>query len=166
MIWRIERGTSRTVPLAAIHRIAAVVGLTVSMRLYPDGDPIRDVAHARLLDRFRRELHVSIMWRTEVPLPHAHDRRAWDAMISRDGWWRPIEAETVIGDTQALERRLTLKQRDADVEGIVLVVADTTRNRAALAAAPAAFAALPRRGRAVLAAVRGGRDPGPGLVLL
>ena len=39
------------------------------------------------------------------------------------------ECETRLRDVQALERRLTLKQRDGDVDIVLLVVADTTANR-------------------------------------
>lgn len=152
--------------LRAIHRIGAVVGLTVSVRLYPDGDPIRDAAHARLLARFRSQLHESLRWRTEVPLPNSRDPRAWDAMIFGDGWRRAVEVETVIRDAQAQERRLMLKLRDGAADTLILVIADSARNRAALASAPAAFALLPARSRGILAALRQGADPGGGILFL
>ncbi len=50
---------------------------------------------------------------------------------------------------------------------MILLVADTARNRQALAAAPGAFSELPRRSRDILGALRDGRDPGmSGLILL
>jgi hypothetical protein len=50
---------------------------------------------------------------------------------------------------------------------VILLVADTPRNRRALAAAPAAFGDLPLRTREILAALRDGRDPGgSGIVIL
>jgi hypothetical protein len=53
------------------------------------------------------------------------------------------------------------------VDHIILVVADTPRNRRALAAAPAPFADLPLRSRAILRALRVGENPGAsGIVVL
>lgn len=143
--------------------IASVVGLDVAIRTYPRGDPLRDAGHLRLLERFRRELHPTLKWRTEVPLPIAGDKRAWDALVSGPGWQIPVEAETVVTDWQALERKLALKRRDGDLAHVILLVADTRRNRDALGAAtPAAYSGS----RAVLAALRGGRDPGASGVVI
>jgi hypothetical protein len=150
-----------------LFRVAVVVGLSVSLRVYPGGDPMRDAAHARLLERFRSRLHPSLQWRTEVPLPNRNDLRAWDALVAGEGWRDGIEAETGVEDAQALERRVLLKQRDGGLDHVILVVSDTRRNRDALSAAPAAFAAFPLRTRHVLTALGAGRDPGgSGIVLL
>jgi hypothetical protein len=114
-----------------------------------------------------RELHPSLRWRTEVPLPIPGDPRSWDAITGGVGWRVGIEAETVIGDSQALERRLSLKRRDGGLDHVILLVADTPRNRSALAAAPAAFSDLPIRTREILAALRRGTDPGAsGIVVM
>jgi hypothetical protein len=147
--------------------LGAAVGIDVRLRAYPSGDPIRDAGQARLLERLRPEVHPSLRWRTEVPLQIEGDLRAWDAMISGPVWQLPVEAETVIEDVQALERKLSLKERDGNVDHLVLLIADTPRNRRALASAPAAFRAWPLRTRDVLGAVRAGRDPGAsGIVFL
>ncbi|MBA2720376.1 MAG: hypothetical protein H0U52_14225 [Chloroflexi bacterium] len=145
----------------------AVVGLDLALRAYPAGDPIRDAGQLRLLERFRARLHPSLHWSTEVPLPIEGDLRAWDAVIRGDGWRLPVEAETVLNDLQALERRLNLKLRDGGTEHVILLVADTTRNRRALAAAPGAFANLPLGTREVLRALARGEQPGgSGIVIL
>ncbi len=166
IVERIEAGSRPT----TIHELAvfgAVVGLDVRLRAYPAGDPIRDAGQARLLERFRPRLHVSLGWSTEVPLPIAGDLRAWDAVIRGPGWRIGVEAETVLDDLQALERRLALKRRDGDVDHVILLIADTARNRRALRSAPAAFADLPLRTREVMAALGQGRDPGAsGIVIL
>jgi hypothetical protein len=53
------------------------------------------------------------------------------------------------------------------VDHLILLVADTRRNRRALAAAPAAFADLPIGSRAILRALRDGENPGgSGIVIL
>jgi len=156
---RTEAGTRR-VTLEELACLGAAVGLDVRMAAYPAGDPIRDAGQNRVRARISREIHAGLGWRTEVPLPIAGDRRAWDALISGPDWQVAVEVETVITDIQALERRLSLKMRDGQLDRVVLVVADTPRNRRALASAPGAFTALPLRTRAVLAALRSGVDPG------
>ena len=60
-----------------------------------------------------------------------------------------------------------LKRRDGGIDNVILLVADTPRNRAALASAPAAFSDLPMRTRTTLAALRAGVDPGrSGIVII
>jgi transcriptional regulator with XRE-family HTH domain len=119
---RIERGLVPTVSLVTAAEMLAVVGLDLSVRTYPSGEPIRDAAHAALLERLRRLLHGSLRWRTEVPLPDPRERRAWDAVVSgRDAiglWQMGVEAETRPRDLQALERRLALKERDGGVDAV------------------------------------------------
>jgi transcriptional regulator with XRE-family HTH domain len=157
-ISRFERGLG-SLDLTAIYLVACAVGLDARIRAWPGGDPIRDAGQARLLERLHRQLPAVLRWRTEVPLPIPGDLRAWDAMVSGPGWRLAIEAETVLGDIQAVERRLALKRRDGGIERVLVLVADTPRNRRARAAAPAAFADLPGRPREILAALRAGRDP-------
>ncbi len=157
----------RQLTLEELVCLASVLGLDLAIRTYPAGDAIRDRAHARLLERFRSRLNPTLRWRTEVPLRNPGDRRAWDGMVSGRGWQEPVEAETVIDDTQALERRLALKLRDGGFEHLILVVADTRRNRDAVDAAPAAFERFTVAARNVLAALADGRDPGgSGIVFL
>jgi hypothetical protein len=100
-------------------------------------------------------------------LPGDRELRAWDAVIRGRGWRLPVEAETVVTDVQALERKLALKVRDGGADHVLLAVADTRRNRRSLASAPAAFASLPLRSGQVLRRLRDGEDPGAsGLVIV
>ena len=100
-------------------------------------------------------------------MPIQADPRAWDALIAGPTWRIGVEGETVLDDVQAVERRLARKRRDGAVDHVILLLADTPRNRRALDAAPAAFGDLPLRTREVLAALRNGRDPGDsGIVVL
>jgi transcriptional regulator with XRE-family HTH domain len=165
-IARIESRETRNLDVRLLATIATCVGLDLRLQTYPGGDAIRDVAQQRLLARLRRELHPSLRMPTEVPLPGDGDLRAWDAEIIAPTWRRPVEAETVIDDAQAQERRFERKIRDAHVAGIILVVADTRRNRRALDAAPAAFSGFDRDARRILRALRAGLDPGPRALIL
>ncbi len=165
---RIERGLVRDPSLDALTRLAAGVGCELSLRLYPVGDPLRDTAHSRLLERFRIELHPSLTIRHEVPIGRDGDLRAWDAVVSGTGWRIAVEAETRLVDAQALLRRLALKRRDAAMAHAILLVADTRANRTALAAMRTVLIAeFPVAGRATLRALRAGEWPrGSGVVVL
>jgi transcriptional regulator with XRE-family HTH domain len=166
-LFRFEHGRIGELRIDDLGAVCAVVGLDLAIRAFPAGDAIRDAGQARLLERFRGRVHASLGWATEVPLPIPGDLRAWDALIRGPAWRIGVEAETVLDDVQAVERRLALKARDGEVDRVILLVADTKRNRRALVAAPAAFGDLPLRTRAILAALRDGRDPGQsGIVIL
>jgi hypothetical protein len=167
--WMVARivGGARPATAAELAAIGGAVGLDVRLRSFVAGDPIRDAGQQRLLGRLHRRLDPALRWRTEVPLPIDADLRAWDAVISGPGWRLAVEAETVLDDIQALERRLGLKRRDGGIEHVMLLIADTPRNRRAAGAAPRAFADLRRDSRAVLRALSIGRDPAvDALVLL
>jgi transcriptional regulator with XRE-family HTH domain len=165
VVERIEAGSRRTTS-TEYAMFGAVVGLDVRIRAYPAGDPIRDAGQARLLERLRRNLHPGLRWQTEVPLPIDGDRRAWDAVISGRGWHLAVEAETVLTDVQAVERRLHLKRRDGGIDHVLLLVAETARNRQALRASPGSLADLVGRPRDVLAALRAGRAPATDAIVL
>ena len=87
-----------TVDPDTLAACCGAVGLELAIRVYPAGDAIRDRAHARLLERFRRELHATLRWRTEVPFPAPGVPRSWDALTGMADW--RMEAETVVDDTQ------------------------------------------------------------------
>ena len=149
-------------------RVASVVGLRLSLKAYPDGDPLRDAGQLALLARLRDRLPPGARWQTEVPMTISGDRRAWDAVIALGGRRAGCEAEVRLFDLQALERRLALKLRDGGVDLLLLVVADTIRNRDVLRAHRDHLRALlPLDSRDVLASLRSGELPREsGLVLL
>ena len=168
---RFERGVIRDPSLKFMAAYCAVVGLDLTIRAYPAGDPIRDRAQLALLERFRTRLHPSLRWRTEVPLAMERDLRAWDAEVSGaapDRWRVRVEAETNVADGQALERRLQLKIRDDPVGHVILLVSETRANRQAMRLLWAGLSeTLPLDARATLAALGEGRDPGgSGIVIL
>jgi hypothetical protein len=166
---RFERGNLKDVRLEQLCRLAAAVGLSPSLRFFPDGDPVRDAGHVRLIERLRSRLPTPARLRTEVPLHGRSDARAWDVLLDGHGCVDAFEVETRLSDIQATERRVMLKFRDdAVVNHVFLVVADTKANRAALASGRAALAGnFPLDTRSVFAAFGSGRCPGSnGLVVL
>lgn len=132
-VGRLERGATRSPRLAQVCRVARILGLEASLRLYPAGPALRDQAHLMLLARFEKRLAPPLRLRREVPVPIAADPRAWDAVIEGGDGRTGVEAETRIRDAQALERRLALKVRDDPTIGtVVLLVNRTSHNRAVL----------------------------------
>lgn len=157
-VGRYERGVEPRVSLLALSRALAVVGLELSARAFPAGSPLRDRAHAELVERLRARLHPSLAWRTEVPFPNPGDRRAWDAVIGVARARVGVEAETRPRDGQELERRLALKRRDGGLDALILVLADTRSNRLLLRERAASLtASFPEPGRTALAALAAGR---------
>ncbi len=71
-------------------------------------------------------------------------------------------------DAQAQVRAILLKQRDASIGCVVLVLADTRHNRQVVPhGEPTLGPAFPLRGHAVMRALRAGRvPPANGLLLL
>jgi hypothetical protein len=106
--------------------------------------------------------------RTEVPLPIDGDRRAWDAVIYGAGEPIGVEAETRLRDIQALTRRISLKQRDAGLGCVLLLVSGSRGNRRLVRQMSAALAvSFPVSSRLVLAALGAGvRPSGSGVVII
>jgi transcriptional regulator with XRE-family HTH domain len=139
---RICRADSPSISLLKLATLLGTVRLELSARAFPAGPPIRDAAHVALLARLKARLSAALRWRLEVPVVTvagklvpgvANDRRAWDAVIGGNGWSIGVEAETRLGDLQALYRRIALKRRDGSVDLVVLLVNETAHNRRVLA---------------------------------
>jgi hypothetical protein len=165
-----EHGDIPNPGLLSVSKALAVVGLDVSCRVYPsNGDAIRDAGQTRLLARFARFLYPSLIWRLEVPLPLAGDKRAWDATVQAAdrGWRYGIEAETRPTDGQDLTRRLRLKHRDGGMDGVLLVLPDTRATRIFLRAyEPLLAQDFPIEGRLALARLTRGEDPGGSAIVV
>ena len=160
VVGRIERGLYPGVTLTQLACLCAAVGLDFSARAYAGGDSIRDAGHVHLLERLRGNLHPSLGWRAEVPLPIRGDQRAWDAVISCGSNRLGVEAETVLSDVQAQTRRATLKQRDGGLDRLIILVADTRHNRDSLAECRESLReAFPLDTRRILSDLRDGRIP-------
>jgi len=171
---RIERGVLRAVTIDQSARLGAVLGLDIRVRAYPGSSDLRDAGQLAVGERLRGRLHVSLTFRSEQPLPIPGDQRAWDGWIGGLGDGphgvdsMPCEIETRLVDIQAQTRRIMLKLRDSGHVHVLLVVADTGRNRDAIKAAESALAELfPLSTREVLRALADGRHPGAsGLVVI
>lgn len=152
-----------------VAKMLAATGLDLSVRAFPVGAPIRDVAHVALLKRVRQRLGPAWTWRLEVPVTlGGDDVRAWDAVARLpNGVAIGIEAETRLHDIQAQLRRITTKAGAGTVDRLILAVADTHLNRRVLAQIrPLIHDDFPLGTRATLAALAAGRDPGANGVIL
>ena len=92
---RIERGMRAGVTIRSLARLAATVGLELSIKLYPAGQPLRDRAHIDLLERFRAAVGARWAWSAEVPLPIPGDKASVGPRPARRGdrdWRRGRDA--------------------------------------------------------------------------
>lgn len=166
---RIERGRLPATILE-LDRIAAALGLELSVRVYPGGSAVRDAGQASRLSRFLALARPPLRYRVEVALPRRGDRpepRAWDAMLYGHDARTAIEFEGQLRDVQSVRRRHELKRRDDPTESFLMLVADTRANRTVLAEFPELFADLPRlKPATVSAALAAGVLPPTGLLLI
>lgn len=168
---RFERGTKTDLSLVDLSRLAAVLGLDLSVRAYPGASPIRDIASLTRLQRVVSMVSSPLSYRTEVPLPQLSgqllEQRAWDAVIYGLGRRTALEMEMRITDAQALERRIELKRRDDPVESFVLLIADSRHNQRVLADQRQLFPDLTRLSFGELGRLlRSGHHPPNALVLV
>jgi transcriptional regulator with XRE-family HTH domain len=167
---QIERGVTSTLTILEFDRIAVVLGLSPSIRLFPGGAAVRDAGQSTRLARFLELVESPLSARVEVPLPPLPDRperRAWDAVLFGQGERTAIELEMRLRDVQAMRRRHALKRRDDPTEHFLLLVADTRHNRRVIAEFAELFDDLPRlRPSVVRAALEAGQHPPTGLLLV
>jgi transcriptional regulator with XRE-family HTH domain len=165
---RIERNELEAVTVEQLALACAAVGNQLVLRSYPANDPAHDAGQLRLLTRFRARLPATISLQTEVPLPIPGDPRALDGMVPIGPARIGVEAETKLGDIQAVDRRGQLKRRDARLDRFILLVADTRGNRQVLEQHREALRAnYPLDTKAVLAALARSEVPeADGIVVL
>jgi transcriptional regulator with XRE-family HTH domain len=164
---RIERGLVAGLSFDVAARLLSAVGMELSARAYPAGEPVRDAAHLALLGRLRGRLHRTLVWRAEVGINVTRDQRAWDAVVSGDGWRIAVEAETRPRDLQRLLRRLALKQRDDGMAVVILLLAATRHNAALIAVYRGELNAMfPCDGRRALELLAAGVTPDASAVIL
>ena len=165
---RIERGFAPWLDILVAARLCAIVGLDLSVRAYPGGEPLRDAGHARLTAEFDGRVSGALRIRSEVPIGDERDHRAWDQTIADPGGIAAAEFETRLVDAQTIARRIMLKSRDSGIERVFLVLPDTRNNRRAVAAATAVLRPVfPLDSATVLRALRRGTlPPRGGIVFL
>jgi transcriptional regulator with XRE-family HTH domain len=165
---RLERGELGQPTLEQLSRAAAPLGLRVSVRAYPAGSPLRDRAQLALLRRFEACLGTPLRLRREVPIPVEGDARSWDAMVEGDAQPFFVEGESHVRDLQAFERKLRAKLRDDPRSSVVIVVATRSAHHRELFGEhrEALRDLLPQDGAAILRALRAGRRPAAGGILL
>jgi transcriptional regulator with XRE-family HTH domain len=130
---RLELGRIRRPTLDQVFRAGRSLGLTAYTRFVPAGSPVRDAGQLRLLARLDRLLAPPLAIAREVPVPLRGDLRAWDGKLTDGERSAFVEGESHLGDTQAMSRRIALKQRDDPRAGVViLVVARTEHNQQVL----------------------------------
>ncbi len=160
------------VGVVELSELASVLGFEISLGLHPVGDAVRDRAQLAIGRRFDGLLAQAWRVTDETLLPGQAELRAWDKLLRLVGA-QPrhlvgVDLESRVRDIQALVRRTRLRERDGQVDAILLVLADTAHNRRL---APelrtglgASYATAPR---ALLHGLRAGaRLAGSGLVLV
>lgn len=171
-VGRFDSGKREDVGIVELSEIASVLGYEVSVGLHPVGDPVRDKGQLACGQRFNALL--SDKWRVtdETLLPGAGEQRAWDKLLRLvDATPRclvGVDIESRVWDVQALVRRTRGRERDGQVDHILIVLADTAHNRRVAEELRASlgpdYAAGARR---IMAALRRGEPlSGSGVVLL
>ena len=164
---RAERGRYPSATLTDHSRHAAAVGLRLWVKAYPGVRRVLDAAQLALLGRFRARLHAIWSWELEVPVPLPGDLRAGDCRTAIPGRSVLVEAITRFADAQAQTRSAQRKRRDLRCDRLILLIADTSANRRALAEAGPAFqAAFPVTPRAALRALTAGVDLGGDAIVM
>lgn len=166
---RIERARFPAT-IAELDAIAAVLGLELSMRLYPAGPAVRDKAQATKLTAFLSHARPPLRHRVEVALPPIdgrYEQRAWDLVLFGHGERTACELEMRLRDIQAVRRRHDLKRRDDPTAHFLMLIADTRSNRRVMAEFADLFADLPRlRPSDVYRALEAGVHPPTGLLFV
>jgi transcriptional regulator with XRE-family HTH domain len=171
-LWRLEAGRLDDVGVVRLAELASLLGYEISLGLHPIGDPLRDKGQLTCGRRF--DAVLSDRWRVtdEALLPGAGEHRAWDKLLRLVGGTPRClvgaDIESRVWDVQAIVRRTRLRERDGQVDHVLIVLADTAHNRRHIdelrQALGPAYATSPR---AILRSLRAGRPlPGSGVVLV
>jgi hypothetical protein len=153
--------------VVALSRLAAAVGLDLSIRTFPAASVLRDAGQVKIMNRFTPEVGGGIPIRLEVQVAPG-DPRAFDIVLGRPPGLAAIEVLSRLRDVQAQTRAALAKQEASGIGVLILVIGGTHANRLAVREAGSALrAAFPLETRAVLASLRRGRVPSAnGIVLI
>jgi hypothetical protein len=139
------------VSVTDLSAVASVLGLELTVGLYPTGEPLRDKGHQALIARLRAILSPAFRVMAEAPLPTLGDRRAWDLLLRLPQQLIGVEAETRIRDMQRLVRHMHERERDGGADTVLLVLADTRTNPTTGGRASPGARTVVRRGAASVA---------------
>jgi hypothetical protein len=132
-VGRFDSGKRDDVGVIELSEVASVLGYEVSVGLHPIGDPVRDKGQLACGHRFDALLHDRWRVTDETLLPGAGEQRAWDKLLELvDATPRcmvGVDIESRVWDVQAIVRRTRLRERDGQVDHILIVLADTAHNR-------------------------------------
>ena len=171
-VGRLDAGEREDVGVVELSEIASVLGYEVSVGLHPIGDPLRDKGQLACGRRFDAMLHNRWRVTDETLLPGAGEQRAWDKLLrlvdATPRYLVGVDIESRVWDVQAIVRRTRLRERDGNVDHILIVLADTAHNRRVADELRIGLGADYQAGaRSLLAGLRRGeRLVGPGVVLV
>ena len=162
----VERRIVKAMTIDQVARHSAVLGLKLSVKLYPVGAAIRDVVQIKYINGF--VARVGRAWNVglDVPIPIPGDLRAVDVVL--EGVCAiAVEVITRLRDIQSELRAAQVKQRDLGADRLVIVLAATHANRKALAdARPSLEAAFDLDSQRTLRMLAAGMDPGRDAIVL
>jgi transcriptional regulator with XRE-family HTH domain len=167
LVGALERDELEDPGVVELARMAAAVGLDLSLRTFAGGAVLRDAAQVRLLNRLRAECHPSLAWTLKAPVAPG-DPRAFDALLGHRPNAAAVEAISRLRDSQRQSRPIQAKLETSALPAVIPLVAASRGNRVALREAGRQLGdAYPLGSRAVLGMLRNGEVPRQnGIVLL
>jgi len=167
LVGMLERDELEDPGVIELARLAAAVGLDLSLRAFPADAVLRDTAQVQLLSRLRAQCHSSLAWTLEAMVAPG-DRRAFDALIGREPDAAAVESIARLRDVQRQIRPIHAKLETSGLPAVILLIAATRGNRVALRDAGRQLRdTFPLGSRAVLAMLRRGETPAQsGIVIL
>jgi transcriptional regulator with XRE-family HTH domain len=171
-LWRFEAGSLTDLGIVRLSEIASVLGYEVSVGLHPIGDPLRDKGQLACGRRFDALLNERWRVTDETLLPGAGEQRAWDKLLrlmdATPRYLVGVDIESRVWDVQAIVRRTRQRERDGQVDHILIVLAGTAHNRRVADELRNGLGVDYQAGaRSLLAGLRRGeRLVGPGVVLV
>lgn len=169
---RLMAGRRADLGIVELSEVASVLGYEISLGLHPVGDALRDKGQLAIGRRFQAILPANWRVTDETLLPGAGELRAWDKLLRLVGASPPylvgVDIESRVHDVQALVRRTRLRERDGQVDAILVVLGDTATNRRVVDELRAGLGSdYARSPRSVLRSLRSGeRLVGSGVVLI
>lgn len=166
LVGMLERDELEDPGVIELARLAASVGLDLSLRAFRADAVLRDTAQVKLLNRLRAECHTSLAWTLEAMVAPG-DPRAFDALIGREPDAAAVEAIARLRDVQRQVRPIHAKLETSGLPAVILLIAATKGNRMALREAGRQLRdAFPLGSRAVLASLRRGEVPSQSGILI